>query len=149
MDDETPGWFTLHEGVLKIWEGVCVLILEEELQLCKVRNGKIFKIALESFNLKKVSSDGFWSCVEILGTLEPGHCLFYYHAETPDNAKIMLKNISNSTGRQFSSLSIRLDPDPLRTRNTKEVSKRISTWSQLGQHFFKDFRLVFDANMPL
>ncbi|VDK46410.1 unnamed protein product [Cylicostephanus goldi] len=149
MDDETPGWFTLQDGVLKIWEGVCVLIMDEEIRLYKVRNGNMFNIALETSNLKKVSSDGYWSCVEILGTLEPGHCLLFYHAETPDNAKIMLKNISKSTGKRFSSLSIRLDPDPLRNRNTKEISKRISLWSQLGRHFFKDFRLVLDANMPL
>ncbi|VDN21197.1 unnamed protein product [Cylicostephanus goldi] len=149
MNDETPGWFTLHDGVSKVWEGVCVLIIDEEIRLYKVRNGIIFNITLENSNLKKVSSDGYWSCVEILGTLEPGQCLLFYHAETPDNARIMLQNILNSTSKRLSSLSIRLDPDPLRSRNTKEITRRICLWSQLGIYFFKDFRVVLDANMPL
>ncbi|VDM78092.1 unnamed protein product [Strongylus vulgaris] len=91
MDDETSGWFTLHDGILKVWEGVCAVVMGDDVLLLKIRDGAILSIHMRIQNLKNVTSDGYWSCAEIIGRLGAEKGFFYYHADNPNNADTMLQ----------------------------------------------------------
>ncbi|KAL6735038.1 hypothetical protein Aduo_005517 [Ancylostoma duodenale] len=149
MDDETCGWFSLSKGTLMVWEGVCALSLDDGVHLFKVRSGKILTITLQDADVKEVSSDGYWSCAEVTGCLAKEKGSFYYHADSPGNAHLLLKHLLNLPNVRISSLLVRLDPDPLRCRDIDWISERLATWSQFGRRFCSDARIVLDSNMPL
>ncbi|ETN74120.1 hypothetical protein NECAME_04149 [Necator americanus] len=149
MEEETCGWFILNEGILKVWEGVCALLVDNDVHFFKVRDGRIFGITLENAAVTEMISDGYWSCVEVTGKLEKGNGSFYYHADSPRNAYTMLQHTLDFSKECISSLLVRLDPDPLRCRDIDWISERITTWSQFGRYFCSEAQVVLDSNMPL
>ncbi|KAK6059503.1 hypothetical protein COOONC_02869 [Cooperia oncophora] len=151
LEDETSGWYTLHQGKLTVWEGVCALKLNNVVRLFKIRDGKLFSIALvPEADVKQVCSDGYWNCVEITGTLDTrSPSMFYYHADNAMNARLMLQHLIELTSTPIRSLNIRLDPDPLRLHSSEQISERITMWSQLGKDYCHEYRVTLDSNMPL
>ncbi|KAK5964921.1 hypothetical protein GCK32_010568 [Trichostrongylus colubriformis] len=131
LEDETCGWYALYEGTLTVWEGVCSLKLNDVIFLFKIRNAsQLLEIRLPpDVEVRKVCSDGYWECVEVTGTFEKSSSMFYYHADNTSNARVMLENLIGLTSTGIQSLNIRLDPDPLRQRNKKQISDRIAMWS--------------------
>nr|CDJ89352.1 Protein Y57G7A.11 [Haemonchus contortus] len=150
LEDETSGWYRLEDGILVVWEGVCCLKLNGVIQLFKIRDGKLLDIKMPlDAEVKQVCSDGYWECAEVTGTLKRIPSMFYYHADNTKNARLMLQHLVELTSTTIQSLNIRLDPDPLRLLNSKQISNRISEWSQLGKQYCNDYRIVLDSNMPL
>ncbi|KJH52629.1 hypothetical protein DICVIV_01214 [Dictyocaulus viviparus] len=90
MEDTTSGWFTIDNGTMLVWEGVCMLKLDKVIYLFKIRNEGIFSIKIPIANVKKVSSDGYWDCAEILGCFGKAGATFYYHADCIKSARQML-----------------------------------------------------------
>ncbi|EYC14918.1 hypothetical protein Y032_0039g84 [Ancylostoma ceylanicum] len=97
----------------------------------------------------QVTSDGYWSCAEVTGTLAKEKGSFYYHADSPTNAHLLLKHLLSLPNVHISSLLVRLDPDPLRRCDSDWISERLAMWSQFGRRFCSDTRIVLDSNMPL
>ncbi|KAE9420869.1 hypothetical protein Angca_000610, partial [Angiostrongylus cantonensis] len=95
----------------------------------------------------QVSSDGYWYCVEISGSLGNAKAHFYYHSDCTRNAWRMLKHLTSCTSLNITSLTIRLDPDPLRHSSLENIVQRVATWSQLGKESCNDCRIVLDAEM--
>ncbi|VDP58475.1 unnamed protein product [Heligmosomoides polygyrus] len=147
--EETPGWFTISNGILLVWEGVCGLIIGDDIRLFKIRNEKVLNIDLHGLQTSQISSDGYWECVEISGNLEDGSTMFYYHADNTHNARLILEHLTEVTCLDIKSLTIRLDPDPLRLFSPAQMSNRLKMWALLGDEFCSEFRLVLDHNMPL
>ncbi|VDL67850.1 unnamed protein product [Nippostrongylus brasiliensis] len=104
---------------------------------------------MPSLNKFQIASDGYWECVEITGVLGNGEGVLYYHAENTANAAVMLEHVTNFTGKSIASLTIRMDPDPLRLRNGGSTRKRIASWSKVAKSYSSQHRLVFDSDMPL
>ncbi|VDM63594.1 unnamed protein product [Angiostrongylus costaricensis] len=143
MEESTSGWFTIRDGTMLVWEGVCALELKSAIYLFKIRNKNLLSDILQ------VSSDGYWYCVEISGSLGNAKAPFYYHSDCTRNARRMLKHLTACTSLNITSLTIRLDPDPLRHSSLENIVQRVTTWSQLGKESCSDYRIVLDSEMPL
>lgn len=108
--------------------------------------------------------------MEISGNFEDGSTMFYYHADNTHNARLILEvgpsiterprslaaahdaflqHLTEVTCLDIKSLTIRLDPDPLRLFSPAQMSNRLKMWALLGDEFCSEFRLVLDHNMPL
>ncbi|KAJ1372427.1 hypothetical protein KIN20_034591 [Parelaphostrongylus tenuis] len=149
VGESTSGWFTIHDDVMSVWEGVCMLKLDIVTYLFKIRDSNLLSIKLLNTNVNRVSSDGYWYCVELSGKLGKTESSFYYHADCARNARRMLEHLTTFTSLNITSLTIRLDPDPLRCSSPVNVLQRVEQWSQLGKEFCSDCKIVLDKEMPL
>ncbi|KAK0396034.1 hypothetical protein QR680_001536 [Steinernema hermaphroditum] len=143
----TDGWFELStEGSLVIWEGVCAIRHHNHVTLLKRTKYGVVQIVTVAPPDVNITSDGYWTCAELTGKMSSGES-YHFHAIDPQNAITLLRVACPD---RLQSLTIRLDPDPLRLKDITATSERIDSWMRI-RYLLKplEFHLLFDNNMPM
>uniref|UniRef100_A0A1I7XD14 BPL/LPL catalytic domain-containing protein n=1 Tax=Heterorhabditis bacteriophora TaxID=37862 RepID=A0A1I7XD14_HETBA len=97
----------------------------------------------------KISSNGYWQCVELQGTIGTNKAHFYYHAESPAKACLMIESILSNLNDTISDLVARFDPDPFRIADGERMKRRIGEWKILVEKYCRNGRIVLESNMPM
>uniref|UniRef100_A0A914WT60 Uncharacterized protein n=1 Tax=Plectus sambesii TaxID=2011161 RepID=A0A914WT60_9BILA len=163
-EEGRPKWFEMSGGRLLVWEGVAAVrhLLTDDTWLVKLTDSgiRLLHIGVICRRTTTLASDGFWSCAEITAHLYRSSTPLmeiYYHSIRSDDALYLLRFISEHSGgagfdseRRIDSVTVRFDPDPLRTATVDQVQSTIADWLRLRTTLkIHQFTMVLDDNMPM
>ncbi|CAI4232783.1 unnamed protein product [Auanema sp. JU1783] len=150
MSREIRNWYEIdsHDNLI-VWQGVCAVFHRQSLvcELFKLHSSNVYSIRLADVPFKCISSTAFWECVEITGEFSNDQS-FLYHAPNAEEAEHLLKKLEELTRSKITRMTIRLDDDPLRLRNSVWISERLQKWKNVLT-IFDSSHIVIDHNMPL
>ncbi|CEF59823.1 Hypothetical protein SRAE_X000156700 [Strongyloides ratti] len=153
---EVSCWYSFNnlKNTLIIWEGVMAIWNEncksemECVELWKEYNGNYINF-FPYHNIKKITSDGYWTCAEIIGKFDNGKN-FFYHAITPKKSKLFFDFILRFFNTSIIDIEITLDPNPYRNWSENECENRLMEWRDLSYHFLKKTaKINKNSNMPI
>lgn len=93
----------LKFGMGRSWVSLYMMQTSKRFFLILALLTSLFNRYLSEIAKIQVSSDGYWSCAEVTGSLAKGRGSFYYHADSPRNAHLLLKVWVNSNELQRGS----------------------------------------------